>query len=135
MKFVSFLSIFECQMHTKLKAKPQGKVKCQQLLQCPSLQGRLVYVSTICKVHIPTLKRPQNFAKSPSYFCLYVLQTNVRWRFRKTLWPSQNIQTLTLVLLFICFGELKWVPSEKLFWNQFVPAHFLQLPTPLCHPL
>ena len=40
------------------------------------------------------LIRPQNFAKSPPYFCLYVLQTKVRWRYRKILWPSQNIQTL-----------------------------------------
>ena len=29
-----------------------------------------------------------------SYFCLQYIQTKVRWRFRKILWPSQNIWTL-----------------------------------------
>ena len=38
------------------------------------------------------LRRPQNFAKSPPYFCLQYIQTKVRWRFRKILW--QNIWTL-----------------------------------------
>ena len=42
--------------------------------------------------------RPHNFTKSPPYLCLYVLQTKVRWRFRKILWPSQNIQTLTIII-------------------------------------
>ena len=30
--------------------------------------------------------------KSPPYFCLQYIQT--RWRYRKILWPSQNIWTL-----------------------------------------
>ena len=34
---------------------------------------------------------PQNFAKSPPYFSLQYIQTNVRWGFRKILWPSQNM--------------------------------------------
>ena len=42
------------------------------------------------------LRRPQNFAKSPPYFCLQYIQTKVRWRFCKILWPSQNIWTLTI---------------------------------------
>ena len=44
-----------------------------------------------------------------------------------TTWDSWDMSPpfVTLVLLLICFGELKWVPSEKLFLNQFVPAHFL----------
>ena len=40
------------------------------------------------------LRRPPNFLKSPPYFCLQYIQTKVRWRFCKILWPSQNIQTL-----------------------------------------
>ena len=40
------------------------------------------------------LRRPQNFAKSPPYFCLKYIQTKLRRRFRKILWPSQNIWTL-----------------------------------------
>ena len=36
------------------------------------------------------LRRPQNFAKSLPYFCLYELYSKVRWKFRKILWPSQN---------------------------------------------
>ena len=44
-------------------------------------------------VKIP-LKRPQNFAKSSPYFWLELHRTKVRWRFRKILWPSQNIWSL-----------------------------------------
>ena len=40
------------------------------------------------------MRRPQNFVKSLPYFCLQYIQTKVRWRFRKLLWPSQNIRTL-----------------------------------------
>ena len=40
------------------------------------------------------LRSPQNFAKSPNYFWLALHRTKVRWRFRKILWPSQNIWTL-----------------------------------------
>ena len=41
------------------------------------------------------LRRPQNFAKSPPIISLAVHRTNNWWRFRKILWPSQNIWTLT----------------------------------------
>ena len=37
---------------------------------------------------------PQNFAKSSPYFWLTLHRTKVRLRFRKILWPSQNIWTL-----------------------------------------
>ena len=37
------------------------------------------------------MRRPQNFAESPPYLCLQYIQAKVRWRFRKILWPSQNI--------------------------------------------
>ena len=40
------------------------------------------------------LRRPQNFAKSSPYFWLQYIESKVRWRFRKILWPSQNIWTL-----------------------------------------
>ena len=40
------------------------------------------------------LRRSQNLAKSPPDFCLQYTQAKVRWRFRKILWPSQNIWTL-----------------------------------------
>ena len=35
-------------------------------------------------------EKATKFAKSPPYFCLTV-DTDVRWRFRKNFWPSQNI--------------------------------------------
>ena len=34
-------------------------------------------------------------AKCPPYFWLALHRTKVRWRFRKILWPSQNIWTLS----------------------------------------
>ena len=37
---------------------------------------------------------PQNFAKSPPYFWLALHRKNIRWRFCKIFWPSQNIWTL-----------------------------------------
>ena len=40
------------------------------------------------------LRRPQNFAKYFPYFWLCVLQSKIRGRFRKILWPSQIIWTL-----------------------------------------
>ena len=44
------------------------------------------------------LRRPQNFEKSPPYFCLQYIQTKLRWKFRKILWPSQNIWTLLITI-------------------------------------
>ena len=35
-----------------------------------------------------------NFAKSSPYFWLQYIQSKVSWRFRKIVWPSQNIWTL-----------------------------------------
>ena len=40
------------------------------------------------------LRGPQNFAKFSSYFWLQYIQSKVRWRFCKILWPSMNIWTL-----------------------------------------
>ena len=40
------------------------------------------------------LKKPQNFAKSSPNFWLQYIQSKVRRRFRKILWPSQNIHSI-----------------------------------------
>ena len=40
-------------------------------------------------------EKAQNFAKYSPYFWLALHRTKVRSRFRKMLWPSQNIWTLT----------------------------------------
>ena len=44
------------------------------------------------------LRRPQNFVKSSPFFWLQYIQSKVRGRFRKILWPSQNIWTLKTCL-------------------------------------
>ena len=41
---------------------------------------------------------PHNFAKSSPYSWLQYTQSKLRWRFRKILWPSQNIWTLPKVV-------------------------------------
>ena len=48
----------------------------------------------ICKVHI-FWEGHKNFMKSPSNIWLAVFRTNNWWRFRKILWPSQNIWILS----------------------------------------
>ena len=40
-----------------------------------------------------------NFAKSSPYFWLALHRTRLMWRFRKILWPSQNIWTLLKTFL------------------------------------
>ena len=47
-----------------------------------------------CNFSSYILRRPQNFAKSSPNFWLQYIQSKVRWRFLKFLWPSQNIWTL-----------------------------------------
>ena len=56
--------------------------------ECSPLLG----VFCLWSSYIP--RRPQNFAKSSPYFWLQCTQSKVRGRFRKILWPSQNIWTL-----------------------------------------
>ena len=59
------------------------------------------------------MRRPPNFLKSPPYFCLQYIQTKVRWRFRKILWPSQNIWTLTTIFsLHSCESFVKY-PTKR----------------------
>ena len=54
----------------------------------------------------------QNLAKSSPYFWLQYTQSKVRGRFRKILWPSQNIWTLTICAV---LSASKQVPIEKSF--------------------
>ena len=54
------------------------------------------------------LRRPQNFAKSPPYFCLQCIQTKVSWRFHKIFWPSQNTWTLPNFK-----GSLEWMGRHR----------------------
>ena len=84
------------------------------------------------------LRRPQNLAKSQPYFWLALHRTKVRWRFRKILWPSQNIWTLyrslkpnvcrsdqgnslVQILIWVCitfvFDIHKWVKSDSAPWK------------------
>ena len=46
------------------------------------------------------LRRPLNFAKSPSQIWPLLHRTNLRWRLCKNLWPSQNTWTLHLTIVF-----------------------------------
>ena len=63
-----------------------------------------------------------HFAKSSPYLWLELHRTKVRWRFRKFLWPSQNIWTLQNVKVLtqasIGFKWNKWqaVKNKALFW-------------------
>ena len=65
----------------------------------PFYQRILMKILYDSKIDIPILRRPQNFVKSPPHFWLALHRTKVRWRFRKILWPSQNIWTLLQILL------------------------------------
>ena len=44
-------------------------------------------------------EKATKFVKSPPFFWLVIHRTKVRWRFRKILWPSENIWTLMFSLL------------------------------------
>ena len=57
------------------------------------------------------LRRPQNFAKSSPYFWLALHRTKVRWRFRKILWPSQNMYMNFKVAN---FSNVPWI--SKIAW-------------------
>ena len=64
------------------------------------------------------LRRPHNFAKSSSYFWL---QSKLTGRFRKILWPSQNIWTLLLTYWWHLKDETtnSPIPEFKLLQNVF----------------
>ena len=65
------------------------------------------------------LRRPQNFAKSSPYFWLALHRTKVRWKFRKILWPSQNIWTLQLFASTSRFGG-KFIYALHVIGNKLV---------------
>ena len=69
-----------------------------------------VYFKDHFKYHYSSyiLRRPQNFAKSSPYSWLQYIQSKVRWRFCKILWPSQNIWTLPWPL---CCKSLRFCGS------------------------
>ena len=62
------------------------------------------------------MRRPQNFTKSSPNFWLQYIQSKVRWRFRKILWPSLNIWTL---LLLLSFGHFFFAFSFGLLYSFF----------------
>ena len=59
----------------------------------------------------------QSFEKSPEKGSPHK-QSKVRWRFRKILWPSQNIWTLHVLARFYTFWHVFW---QMRTWD----AHFL----------
>ena len=62
-----------------------------------------------CKVHI-FWEGHKIFAKSSPNFWLALHRTKVMWRFRKILWPSQNIWTLLKLL-----QQLDFFPTYQLY--------------------
>ena len=60
------------------------------------------------------MRRPQNFEKSSPYFWMCLLWSKVRWRFRKILWPSQNIWTLNITMILV-LSIIVGIPPYKPF--------------------
>ena len=73
------------------------KIKC--LFMIIKYNNLLTFPAVPNGYSLNTLRRPQNFAKSTPYFWLALHRTKVRWRFRKILWPSQNIWTLCIFFM------------------------------------
>ena len=61
----------------------------------------------VCKVHI-FWEGHKNFGKSSPNFWLQFIRSKVRGRFRKIVWPSQNIWTLKVRM-----------QLQKVFWSNF----------------
>ena len=75
------------------------------------------------------LRRPQNFAKSSPYFWLQYIQSKVRGRIRKILWPSQNRVThlfyeisWPFFLLKLVFGSLTSVTIVSSSFQSFTES-------------
>ena len=80
----------------------------------------VIFKSGTALIHI--LRRPQNLAKSPLIIWLAVHRTNNWWRFRKILWPSQNIWTLAPKRpQGFSFFHLPWVLIIHFMWNPLLP--------------
>ena len=91
------ICIMQSHVMKKVKAKAFKMVYRLALQRRRYLLSRSQQIFWSHKVHSLSsyiLRRPQNFAKSPPYFWQVLHRTKVRWRFRKILWPSQNIWTL-----------------------------------------
>ena len=65
--------------------------------QHPTLEEQQASRYTFKQVKFIYSEKATKFAKSPPYFCLYVLWTKLRWRFCKILWPAQDIRTLNFI--------------------------------------
>ena len=63
------------------------------------------------------LRRPQNFAKSPPYYCPMKCQSKSGWRFSKILWPSQNVWTLFFLMKTHCHVYCNVYRVSKVQWN------------------
>ena len=66
------------------------------------------------------MRRSQNFAKSPPIICHMYCQSNNWWRFRKILWPSQNILNFTRIH---CPREFS-IPHSITYFNQAIHSTF-----------
>ena len=61
------------------------------------------------------LRRLQNFVKSLWYIWPLLHRTNPWWRFRKHLWPSHNVWTLTYwAFIRLLFRAFSWKQQGKL---------------------
>ena len=72
------------------------------------------YINIFWSVKFIYSEKTKNFAKFSPYFWLQYTQSKVRGRFRKILWPSQNIWTLT----FKIWTKLEnmWKSENKVVW-------------------
>ena len=86
--------------------RAQALIVCKLEWEVPSASPRLVI---LC--YRSYILRPQNFAKSPPYIWPLLHRTHLRWRFHKTLWPSQNINQI--VVCIIAFLNNWWKPTLK----------------------
>ena len=80
------------------------------------------------KVHI-FLDGHKIFAKSSPYFWVQYIQSRVRERFCKILWPSQNIWTLNSIIeslwaTYFCYTQLYNCGNQKMHDHEFLRIIF-----------
>ena len=108
---------FDFSQHKSLKSFYQRKTNDRGILQeyQPEKQPASPNVNKV-------LRRSQNFAKSSPYFWLQYIESKEKGRFRKILWPSQNIWTLKWMNQQItnenCLFYLTYLHFHSL-WNVF----------------
>ena len=71
------------------------------------------YKNLVTKSSSYMLRRPKKFTKSPTNIWLAVHRTNNWWRFRKIVWPSQTIWTLTIKITGRLFISIDFLCSQK----------------------